>query len=116
MKTSQKKETVLVPALHSVRTTNKEDGTRGSYCLVARTEFQEDFKAVGVSFTVGSDSLYGEAVQKDAEDICNMQAGGDQRGKLCWFDLRLSEKAFKTKEGKDVTRTEVRVRKILPCW
>ena len=42
----QKKETVLVPALHSVRTTNKEDGTRGSYCLVARTEFQEDFKAV----------------------------------------------------------------------
>lgn len=40
----QKKETVLVPALHWVRTTNKEDGTRGSYCLVARTEFQEDFK------------------------------------------------------------------------
>ena len=28
-----------------VRTTNKEDGTRGSYRLVARTEFQEDFKA-----------------------------------------------------------------------
>ena len=81
-----------------------------------RTNEQEDFKAVGVSFTVGSDSLYGEAVQKDAEDICNMQAGGDQRGKLCWFDLRLSEKAFKTKEGKDVTRTEVRGRKILPCW
>ncbi|MBQ6192396.1 MAG: hypothetical protein IJK51_08880 [Bacteroidaceae bacterium] len=40
----QKKETVLVPAMHQVRTTNKEDGTRGSYCLVARTEFQEDFK------------------------------------------------------------------------
>ena len=39
-----KKETVLVPALHQVRTTNKEDGTRGSYCLVARTEFQEDLK------------------------------------------------------------------------
>ena len=40
----QKKETVLVPATYQVRTTNKEDGTRGSYCLVARTEFQEDFK------------------------------------------------------------------------
>ena len=40
----KKKETVLVPAIHQVRTTNKEDGTRGSYCLVARTEFQEDFK------------------------------------------------------------------------
>lgn len=39
-----KKETILVPALHSVRTTNKEDGTRGSYRLVARTEFPEDFK------------------------------------------------------------------------
>ena len=39
-----KKETVLVPALHQVRTTNKQDGTRGSYCLVARTEFQEDLK------------------------------------------------------------------------
>jgi len=40
----KKKETVLVPALHQVRTTNKEDGTRGSYCLLARTEFQEDLK------------------------------------------------------------------------
>ena len=40
----QKKETILVPALHSVRTTNKENGTRGCYKLVARTEFQEDFK------------------------------------------------------------------------
>ncbi|MBQ6224740.1 MAG: hypothetical protein IJJ73_00365 [Bacteroidaceae bacterium] len=40
-----KKATVRVPALHIVRTTNKEDGTRGSYRLVARTEFQEDFKA-----------------------------------------------------------------------
>lgn len=39
-----KKETVLVPALHQVRTTNKQDGTRGSYCLVAKTEFEEDFK------------------------------------------------------------------------
>ncbi len=40
----QKKETILVPALHSVRTTNRENGTRGSYRLVARTEFEEDFK------------------------------------------------------------------------
>ena len=40
----EKKETILVPAIHQVRTTNKEDGTRGSYCLVARTEFGEDFK------------------------------------------------------------------------
>ena len=40
----EKKETILVPALHQVRTTNKQDGTRGSYCLVARTEFQEDLK------------------------------------------------------------------------
>ena len=39
-----KKETILVPATYQVRTTNKEDGTRGSYCLVARTEFKEDFK------------------------------------------------------------------------
>ena len=43
--TGQKKETVLVPALHQVRTTNSSDGTRGSYCLVARTEFKEDLKA-----------------------------------------------------------------------
>ena len=41
----KKKETIIVPALHQVRTTNKEDGTRGSYCLVAKTEFQEDWKA-----------------------------------------------------------------------
>lgn len=38
-----KKETIRVPALYQVRTTNKEDGTRGSYKLVARTEFKEDF-------------------------------------------------------------------------
>ncbi|MBO7120252.1 MAG: hypothetical protein J6W03_08040 [Bacteroidaceae bacterium] len=39
-----KKATVLVPALRWVRTINKQDGTRGSYCLVARTEFTEDLK------------------------------------------------------------------------
>ncbi len=40
----KKTETIRVPALYQVRTTNKDDGTRGSYKLVARTEFQEDFK------------------------------------------------------------------------
>lgn len=40
-----KKATVLVPALHQMRTTNRENGTGGSYRLVARTEFQEDLKA-----------------------------------------------------------------------
>lgn len=39
-----KVETIIVPALRSVRTTNKEEGTRGSYCLVAQTEFQQDWK------------------------------------------------------------------------
>ncbi|MBO7068028.1 MAG: hypothetical protein J6W52_05055 [Bacteroidaceae bacterium] len=39
----KKKETIRVPALYQVRTTNKEDGTRGSYKLVAKTEFKEDF-------------------------------------------------------------------------
>ena len=38
-----KKATIRVPALYQVRTTNKEDGTRGSYKLVAQTEFKEDF-------------------------------------------------------------------------
>ena len=40
----KKVETIIVPALRSVRTTNKEEGTRGSYCLVAQTEFQQDWK------------------------------------------------------------------------
>lgn len=40
----EKKAVILVPALHQVRTTNKENGTRGSYCLVVRTEFPEDLK------------------------------------------------------------------------
>ena len=40
-----KKETVAVPAIRLERTTNREDGTRGSYCLVARTEHAEDLKA-----------------------------------------------------------------------
>ncbi|MBO4551560.1 MAG: hypothetical protein J5733_12585, partial [Bacteroidaceae bacterium] len=40
----QKKEVVLVPATCQVRTTNRENGTRGSYRLVARTAFDEDLK------------------------------------------------------------------------
>lgn len=40
----KKKETIRVPALYQVHTTNEEDGTRGSYKLVARTEFKEAFK------------------------------------------------------------------------
>ena len=40
----KKKAVVLVPALYQVRTTNKENGTRASYRLVAKTEFREDWK------------------------------------------------------------------------
>jgi hypothetical protein len=40
----KKKETIRVPALYQVHTTNEEDGTRGSYKLVAKTEFKETFK------------------------------------------------------------------------
>lgn len=42
--TGEKKETVVVPAIRLERTTNRENGTRGSYCLVAQTEFKEDLK------------------------------------------------------------------------
>ncbi len=40
----ERTETLLVPARHIAYTTNHENGTRGSYRLVARTEFNEDLK------------------------------------------------------------------------
>ena len=39
-----KNETVRVPSVYFIRTTNKEDGTRGKYVLKAHTDFVEDFK------------------------------------------------------------------------
>ena len=69
----KKKETILVPALYQVRTTNKEDGTRGSYKLVARTAFKEDFKKTlepgdSVSFDC-SVHAYAEADEKEKDVI-----------------------------------------------
>lgn len=40
----ERRVSILVPSLYQVRTTNKENGTRGGYRLVARTEFKEDLK------------------------------------------------------------------------
>lgn len=40
----EKTETLLIPAVRIKRTTNSANGTRGSYCLLARTEFAEDLR------------------------------------------------------------------------
>ena len=40
----KKKETVRVPSVYNIRTTNQEDGTQGKYALVAHTDFTEDLK------------------------------------------------------------------------
>lgn len=40
----EKTETLLIPAVRVMRTTNSVNGTRGSYCLLARTEFEEDLR------------------------------------------------------------------------
>ena len=58
--TGKKKETVVVPALYQVRTTNQENGTRGSYRLVARTEFKEDLM---VTLTPGESASFYCTVQ-----------------------------------------------------
>ena len=38
----EKTEKLLIPSIYTVRTTNSSEGTRGSYRLVARSEFSED--------------------------------------------------------------------------
>lgn len=55
-----KKATLRVPAIHLVRTTNREDGTRGSYRLVSRTEFTEDLK---VSLDAGDSTSFCCSIQ-----------------------------------------------------
>lgn len=78
----KKKETVIVPALRSVRTTNKEEGTRGSYCLLAQTEFQEDWKATlepGESTTFYA-SVQAYALADEKEALIDVEAELKQRG------------------------------------
>lgn len=81
-----------------------------------RTNQTEDFRTVGIQFAEGNETLYGEAVQEDAQRIVEQQVKNDMRGKLCWFDLAFAAKAFKTSDGREIMRTEVRVRRITPCW
>ena len=71
----QKKETILVPAVCYVRTTNRENGTRGCYKLVARTEFQEDLKVVlepGESTTFYC-TIQAYAVADEKEKVLNTE-------------------------------------------
>ncbi|MBR3432689.1 MAG: hypothetical protein IKH05_03970 [Bacteroidaceae bacterium] len=80
--TGNKKATVIVPALRSVRTTNKEEGTRGSYCLLAQTEFQEDWKATlepGESTTFYA-SVQAYALADEQEALIDVEAELKQRG------------------------------------
>ncbi|MBR4643577.1 MAG: hypothetical protein IKO73_00230 [Bacteroidaceae bacterium] len=65
----KKKETIRVPALYQVRTTNKEDGTRGSYKLVARTEFKEDLmKTLEPGDSVSFDCSIQAYAEKDEKE------------------------------------------------
>ncbi len=67
----KKKETIRVPALYQVHTTNEEDGTRGSYKLVARTEFKEAFKETlepgEITFFYCSIQAFAEADEKEID-------------------------------------------------
>ena len=67
----KKKETIRVPALYQVHTTNEEDGTRGSYKLVARTEFKETFKETlepgEITFFCCSIQAFAEADEKEID-------------------------------------------------
>ena len=79
----KKKETIRVPALYQVHTTDEEDGTRGSYKLVARTEFKETFKETlepgEITFFYCTIQAFAEADEKEIaldvidESVCRWE-------------------------------------------
>ena len=64
----KKKETVRVPSVYYIRTTNQEDGTQGKYALVAHTDFTEDFKKTLETGESTSFFCYIEAFALSADD------------------------------------------------
>ncbi len=77
------------------------------------TNQEEDFKTMGIVFSTGTDSYYGEAVQRDVDDIVAQAKDELIQEKLCWVDFGCTHRIVKGKEG-DFHRTEIRVRKIIP--
>lgn len=77
------------------------------------TNQEEDFKTLGIVFSSGTDSFYGEAVQRDVDDIVAQAKDGLIQKKLCWVDFGCTHRIVKGKDG-DFHRTEIRVRKIIP--
>lgn len=78
------------------------------------TNQEEDFKTLGIVFSSCTDSFYGEAVQRDVDDIVALAKDGLIQKQLCWVNFECTHRIFKGKEG-DIHRTEIRVRKIIPA-
>ena len=69
---------------------------------------------MGIEFRSGTDSFYGEAVQKDIDPIVEMSVHDKLQKKLCWVEMSCQHRTFTGKDG-EFKRTQIRVKSITPA-
>lgn len=77
------------------------------------TNLEEDFRTMGVAFSEGADSFYGEAVQRDIDPIVELAKDGLIQKQPCWIDFTCVHRTVRGKEG-DFHKNEIRVKRIIP--
>ena len=82
----------------------------------SKTGEQKKMNVVGVKFEEGKDLFYGEAKFENADALVKQQAANDMRGRLCWFELNVSVRDYKDKDGNERKQCQLTITSVKPCW
>ncbi len=57
-----------------------------------------------------------QAKYENADALVKQQAANDMRGRLCWFELNVSVRDYKDKDGNERKQCQLTIMSVKPCW
>ena len=57
-----------------------------------------------------------QAKYENAYALVKQQAANDMRGRLCWFELNVSVRDYKDKDGNERKQCQLTIMSVKPCW
>ena len=97
-------------------TLNEVGAVNGNKVTDSKTGEQKEMKFVNVTFSEGKDTFAAEAKYENADALVKQQAANDMRGRLCWFELNVSVRDYKDKDGNERKQCQLTITSVKPCW
>ena len=97
-------------------TLNEVGAVNGKKVTDSKTGEQKEMKFVNVTFSEGKDTFAAEAKYENADALVKQQTSNDMRGRLCWFELNVSVRDYKDKDGNERKQCQLTIMSVKPCW